>query len=64
MFIKEKIIQRLLDQSHITLDEAYVLRGNKNFNGITYISKPTEYKHQETKTQLPTFLDTNTTKTT
>jgi hypothetical protein len=64
MFIKEKIIQRLLDQSHITLDEAYELRRNKNFNGIIYISEPTEYKHQETKTQLPTFLDTNTNTTT
>ncbi len=61
MFIKEKIIQRLLDQRHITPDEAYELRRNENFNGITYINKPTEYKHQETKTQLPVFLDTTTT---
>lgn len=62
MFIKEKIIQRLLDHSYITPYEAYELRRNENFNGITYTNKPTEYKHQETKTQLPIFLDTTTTR--
>lgn len=62
MFIKEKIIQRLLHHSYITPDEAYELRRNENFNGITYTNKSTEYKHQETKTQLPIFLDTTTTR--
>jgi hypothetical protein len=60
---KDEIVERLLEEKHITAKEAVVLLKNDDHNGITYIYKRNPYFNEPTTTPPPIWCEDNTTTT-
>ena len=58
---KDEIVERLLEEKHITAKEAVVLLKNDDHNGITYIYKLNPYFNEPTTTPPPIWYENNTT---